>query len=453
MYISEGYRTMKKYLSIALALAVLCLMLFSAVPVAADTPPVITVTSSEPLLIGGVLTSTFPVTVAAGTIISVQNTTYYTSQGIRFIFKGWSDGSTGISLTLTAAGSYSSVWQQQILVVINSVVTSLQQSIWLPYGVPYQISAPATDTEGGDTEYDFQKWDSGVAPFAADNTIIPFQPMTVNALYTEKYLLTLVAPKGITALGGGWYPAGTSVVLQTPKDVYEDTAQDSRLDFSTWESIGSTPVIMANPTSAIMTITVNGPYTIQVDYNQQYLCIATSPFGILNHDWVNSGATEQFTAPATQAVVTGEEQYAFQKWTGMAGLTSPQVGGVVTGPLALTAVYTHQYMVTLVDPYGGSGGGWVNAGSMATVTVPTTNQKNLILKSRFTGFAGYSGGQNTIQVMVNAPITVTALYTTGIDFGVLWIIVAAIVVIIAIWVIGRRISVSRSSKTKNNTEK
>jgi hypothetical protein len=196
---------------------------------------------------------------------------------------------------------------------------------------------------------------------------------------------------------------------------------------------------MSSPTAAITTITVNGPYTLKADYNQQYLCTATSPFGVLNHDWVSSGANEQFTAPAIQVVMTGEEQYVFQKWTGMTGLTSPQVGGVVTGPIALTAVYTHQYMVTLIDPYGGSGGGWVNAGSMATITVLTTNQKNLILKSRFTGFAGYSGGKNTIQVMVNAPITITALYTTG--------------VIIAIWVIGRRISISRSSKTKNNTEK
>ena len=74
--------------------------------------------------------------------------------------------------------------------------------------------------------------------------------MTVNALYTEKFLLTLAAPDGITPLGGGWYLAGASTVLQTPKDDYEDTAQDSRLDFSTWESIGATPVIMASPTSS-----------------------------------------------------------------------------------------------------------------------------------------------------------------------------------------------------------
>ncbi len=452
---TKGANNMKKYIAIILALAILCLTVVGgALPVSADSTT-ISLMSAEPLLIGGVLTTQFPATVAPGTVVSVANSPVYTSQGDRYTFAGWSNGATtatGNSITLNNPGTYTAVWTHEILVVINSVVTSLQKSQWLPYGVPYQVTAPAKDTEGGNTEYDFQKWDAGETPFQAQNTIIPFQSMTVNALYTEKYLLTLVTPTGITALGGGWYAAGTNVVLQTPKDVYSGAAQDARQDFSGWESIGATPVVLSSPSAAVTTIAVNGPYVLQADYNQQYLVTATSPFGVLNHDWVNEGATEQFSAPATQAVVTDLEQYAFQKWTGMAGLTSPQVGGVVSGPIALVAVYTHQYKVTLVDPYGGSGGGWITAGSMDTVTVPTTNQKNLILKSRFTGFAGYSGNANTIQVMVNAPVTVTALYTTGIDFSVLGLIVLVIIVIAALWIFGRRLTMTRTPKPKKNID-
>ena len=444
---------MKKYIAIIMTIAILCLTAVGgALPAAADTPPVITVTSTEPLIIGGVVTTQFPASVAPNTVVSIVNAIYYVSQGERYSFTGWSNGSNSSSITLTTAGTYSSVWAHEILVVVNSVVASLQQSEWLPYGQPYKLSAPPQDTQGGNVEYDFQKWDGGQTPFAADNTIIPFQPMTVTALYTQKFLLTIVTPDGITALGGGWYNAGTTVVLQTPKDDYTDTTQDARQDFSGWESIGATPVVLSSPSAAVTTIAVNGPYVLQADYNQQYLVTATSPFGVLNHDWVNEGATEQFSAPATQAVVTDLEQYAFQKWTGMSGLTSPQVGGVVSGPIALVAVYTHQYKVTLVDPYGGSGGGWITAGSMDTVTVPTTNQKKLILKSRFTGFAGYSGNANTIQVLVNAPVTVTALYTTGIDFSVLGLIVLVIIVIAALWIFGRRLTMNRTPKPKKNID-
>jgi len=37
-----------------------------------------------------------------------------------------------------------------------------------------------------------------------------------RALHPE-FLLTIVTPDGINALGGGWYNAGTNVVLQPPR--------------------------------------------------------------------------------------------------------------------------------------------------------------------------------------------------------------------------------------------
>jgi len=42
--------------------------------------------------------------------------------------------------------------------------------------------------------------------------------------------------------------------------------------------------------------------------------------------------------------------------------------------------------------------------------------------------------------MVNAPVTVTALYTTGIDFSVLGLIVLVIIGIAALWIFGRRLT-------------
>ncbi len=121
--------------------------------------------------------------------------------------------------------------------------------------------------------------------------------------------------------------------------------------------------------------------------------------------------------------MTDEEQYVFKDWTGMAGLVSPVVGGTVTGPLKLAAEYSHQYMLTLTAPYGGSGGGWTNAGTVVTVTVPATSQKNLFMTARFTGFAGYSGKSTSLQVLVNGPVTVTANYVTSLDLRVMVILI------------------------------
>jgi hypothetical protein len=80
---------------------------------------------------------------------------------------------------------------------------------------------------------------------------------------------------------------------------------------------------------------------------------------------------------------------------------------------------------------------------VTTITVPTVSQKGLFLRSRFTGFAGYSGHSNTLQVLVQGPMTITANYTTGLDLRVLGIIIVAVLAIIfvtiVIWVFFKRI--------------
>ena len=428
---------MKKYLTMLAVLAViLSLLVLGAVPAAAEST--VTVNSSEPLIIGGVLTTQLPAVVSAGTVVSVVTSEDYVKEGERYTFLGWSDGTKGTSITLTGSGTITALWSHEILIQVTYAVASLQQSLWVPVGLPYQLKADPSVDAGGNVRYEFQQWSGGQTPYLPDNTIVPFQPETVSAQYSKEYLLTILAPEGVTIAGSGWYTDGDSVILQAPKDIY-DTAKTSRQDFSTWESIGSAPLVLSSATSNVMTVTVNGPYTLQADYNQQYLVTAVSPFGSLNRDWVTSGAEEQLSAPDTQVVVTDLEQYVFKQWTGIEGLVSPKVSGTVTSPLALTAVYEHQYKVTLVSANGGSGDGWIKAGSTTTIRVPTISQKGLFMRSRFTGFAGYSGKSNTLQVLVQGPTTITANYTTGLDLRVLGIIIGAVLVAIVLWALGKRI--------------
>ena len=77
--------------------------------------------------------------------------------------------------------------------------------------------------------------------------------MTIEAQYVKEYLLTILAPDGVTVSGSGWYDDGASLMLQAPQDIY-DTTKTSRQDFSTWESVGSTAMVLSSPTSAVMTI-------------------------------------------------------------------------------------------------------------------------------------------------------------------------------------------------------
>jgi hypothetical protein len=96
-------------------------------------------------------------------------------------------------------------------------------------------------------------------------------------------------------------------------------------------------------------------------------------------------------------------------------------------------------MLTLTAPYGGSGGGWTNAGKVVTVTVPATSQKNLFMTAHFTGFAGYSGKSTTLQGIVNGPVSVTANYVTSLDLRVLLILIGALLAAIILYGLVRRL--------------
>jgi len=426
---------MKKYLAMIAAIVVLLSTLVcGALPAAADGT--ITIYSIVPLTINGNTVAQFPVTVSSGSTVSLLYQEYYLSQGDRYVFQGWSDGTKTTSITLTGSGTITANWSHEILIQVTSVVASLRQSIWVPYGIPYKLKVEA-EYNNGDNRYEFLQWSGGETPYLTENNIVPLAPMSIEAQFAKEYLVTIMAPDGVTVSGSGWYQDGDSVILQAPQDIY-DTTKTSRQDFKTWENVG-TAMVLANPTSAVMTLTVKGPYTLQADYQQQYLVTAVSPFGALNHDWVTDSEQEQLSAPDTQAVVTDQEEYVFTQWTGIQGLVSPKVSGTVTQPLALTAVYEHRYKVTLVAPSGGSGDGWIKAGTMTTITVPATTQKGLFMRSRFTGFAGYSGKSTSLQVLVQGPMTITALYSTGLDLRVVGIIIAALLVAIVLWGLIRRI--------------
>lgn len=441
---------MKKILTISLIIAVLGVLIAGIVPVAAadeEPPAEIKVSSTAPLLINGVLTTTFPVTVAAGTTVAIVDNIYYTSAGERWSFQGWSNGIGTSSITVINPGTYIANWSREILIQISSVVTSLNNSMWLPYNQVTNITVPNVVAVNSTARYRFTGWSGGETPYQTNNSFAPFQPMTLKAEYTLEYYLTITAPDGISIIGTGWYTNGASLVVQAPPDVYDDT-MTSRMHFNSWESIGYPVMVVPTPTSNVATFKIDGPYIIRANYDKQYLVEANSPFGKLKHEWISENSDVKLEAPAVLDIIPEQERYVFLRWTGMEGLTSPTVSGVVTQAVVLTAVYEHQYYLTVSSPantsdtgpaISSSGSGWYKAGSATTVTVPMTNQTSLFLRSRFNGFTGYSGTDNTQQVLVNSPVTVTANYVNGLDLRVMGIIIAVALVIIFlfIWGFGR----------------
>jgi hypothetical protein len=426
-----------------LALAVgLCALLTGASPVSAEGSGIV-VTTNAPvsLIVNGLQVSSLPATVASGSTVSVPTTLYYVTEQERWVFQKWSHGPLDTSVMLTQNGVYQAVYQHEVLLQISSVVTSLQKSMWVTAGIPLNVEVPNVVQAGDNVRYRFASWNAGEQPYQASNTIAPVKPTVLEVNWVKEYLLTIDTPESIAIAGSGWYADGASVVLQAPDAVYDVQNTTKRLKFDSWESQGFPPLVVSSPNSPVISVKMDGTYKVKANYQTQYLVVANTPFGTLKRDWINEGDEVVLDALPVVEIIADQEQFIFKEWQGMSGLVSPKVSGVVNAPVELTAVYDHQYMVTVDAPFGSSGGGWYTAGSIATITVPSSAESAFSMKKRFMSFPGY-GKEPVIQVPVQAAMTITALYSAGADFGVLALILLLLLAILATIVLVRRRSLN-----------
>ena len=382
-------------------------------------PVIVSSNSGTPLLVNGLAPDKLPVGAPVGTELCVPSRQAYASEGERFLFQKWSNGDTSDCIKAEAPGEYRALYNHEVLLVVKSDVAQTQRSMWAAYGVPVKLEVPAVAQDSDTTRYRFQSWSDGETPFQPSNTIAPVKPTTLQVSWVHEHQITVDSPDGANIQGSGWYADGSSLVLRAP-DTFPGDSDQSRFKFNHWESASFPAAVLQNPTNTLTAFKVDNAYTVKAVYDHQYLVDAQSPFGALKHDWVNDGDSVILEAPATADVVQDQQRLVFKRWDGMTdGLISPKISGKVDKPISATAIYDRQVMLTVNAPHGVSGDGWHKVGEVAAVTVPNSVSQMFLLNSTFVGFGGYPAGQSSIQVLVNEPTTLTALYRTEPNYLVL----------------------------------
>jgi hypothetical protein len=290
--------------------------------------------------------------------------------------------------------------------------------MWLKFGEPLSLDVPEIVPETDDTRYRFEAWSDGETPFRHANTIAPMKPTVLEVKWVREHQIKVEAPEGADIKGSGWYPDGSNLVLRAP-DTLPGGNDQERWKFASWQSDSYPTAVIQNPQTPQTSIKVDAPYTVRAVYDKQYLVDASSPFGTLKHDWVKDGESVVLEAPPVTDVVPDRERLVFKRWDGMDGLLSPKITGKVDKPIIVTAAYERQVMLKVNAPHGAAGDGWQKVGSVASVSVPSSVSEMFLLNSTFTGFGGYPAGQSSIQVLVNEPTTLTALYRTEPNYLVL----------------------------------
>ena len=385
-----------------------------------STQVVVSVTGGSPvtLIIDGVPVDKLPAATSPGSEVCLSDVQYYGSTTERWLFTGWSNGATDRCVVFAFPGAYRAQFSHQVVLSVRSVVPAYQSSRWLEAGMPVTLYVAAqVDTDPG-VRFRFQEWSDGDTPFLPRTVIAPVKPTTVETKWIKEYFINVAGSGDAIPQGAGWYADGSNAVLQAQSEIPGSRAGE-RFKFTSWSSMG-TPVLAAqSPQTPVTGVKVDSPALFQANYNKEYLVVVQTPFATLKRDWLQDGAELPLETQPIVETIPERERYVFKRWEGQAGLTSPKITGTVTGPLTFQAVYAREVKVAVAAPHGAAGEGWYEPGSTATISVPSSAEKALLLRDYFVSFPGYSSSGSTIQVLVQDPVTINAFYETKPDIALI----------------------------------
>ncbi len=282
------------------------------------------------------------------------------TDGIRYVFNGWSGDSTQIdntsSLVMTSPKTVIANWKLQYFLTIHSDQGNAQGVGWYDSGTTAQFSVPSLVDQGDGTGYAFNGWSGDSTQIDNTSSLVMTSPKTVTANWKEQCELTVtIVPPGVTAgVGAGWYDKGTTATISMPDVIGAGTG--IQYVFSGWEVDGgrvagnSISVEMYSHHSALAKYTLQYYLTIQSDMG--------TPQGI---GWYTSGTQASISVTSPLGAIV---RHVFTGWSGDSSGTSAATTISMDSPKSVIANwrtdYTQLYILI---------GGILAVGMLATCTI------------------------------------------------------------------------------------
>ncbi len=191
--------------------------------------------------------------------------------------------------------------------------------------------------------------------------------------------------------------------IEVEPNIYE--SNDTRQTFISWSD---------NNTQNPRQLSVTNTTSLTALYNTQYL-VDLYPNGgtTTGGGWYypNSNVTVFAVSPSnlTQQV----SRLIFNGWSGDVNSNETSVTITVNKPYKLAADWKQQYYVTVVSPVNTAfGSGWYDAGTPATISIPSTIVTQNNTRQVFIGWNGTSSTASSQTIKVNAPTVVQANWKT-----------------------------------------
>jgi hypothetical protein len=263
---------------------------------------------------------------------------------IQYVYSGWSDGGAQVhdyivpSSSTTVTANYDT--QYQLTMATNFGTTSpVVGTSWQNAGASVPISATAP-TPGAGEQYVWVGWTgTGTGSYSgptASPSITMNGPITETAVWTHQYQVSFSAGTGgsITtpATSPQWYDAGQSgiSIVAAPNGGYT---------FSTWGSPAG--IVIAAPTSASTTMTVNGAGTVTATFTATTQTLTLRPMGDGNYrDFSYLGDTRNWRCVDEQTA-DGDTTYVYIRDTGTSNRDTyaTENSPVTTGTINSVTIY------------------------------------------------------------------------------------------------------------------
>lgn len=395
-----------------LILAILLAFLALALNTAYSEPETATVFNRHglPMTVNGERLEKLPASISPGSTACVVHRLHYLAPDRRLVFEGWSTGETTACLVVKA-GNYEALYEEQVLVIIDSDYQPLRRSLWVRKGEPLVLEVEREYIEGG-YRFVFERWSRGEYPFSEVNTLVATEPLYVEARFRREVRVDVLSAHGAPVNGSGWYRLGELVVISAPEEIV--VSGNEKLVFSGWLSVGYYPAIIYGAESPVATLEARAPHVVRADYVRFLRVYADGPQGVIVEGWFREGELLQLSTPPTIELIPDASRLLFIGWEGDISSTTPSIKTTVNAPISVRAVYRLEYKVNVKSPAGAMGAGWYPANSTALIWAPTELQAFLFAKRVLSRYAGDCGEscliRGPLSIKVDSPKYVEAIY-------------------------------------------
>ncbi|MGC8543951.1 MAG: peptidase A5, partial [Vulcanisaeta sp.] len=322
------------------------------------------------------------------------------------------------------------------LIIINSLNESATFSVYTANS-SITLNEPAIITVvPNESRYIFTNYEINNSYVMMTNTLsLTLQgPTNVYVNYTLQYMLMINDPSGLLSKMSGWYNENSLITLNEPLISYLNNG--TRLVFNAYYIYLTSTKLYRTVTNNIVSISVNSPYTIIVNWTKQYQVNVSSPVpvvislpGLQN---ISGYSVITWANEDSQILILVPRYYVLNNKTRLIYLGSNKTL-VIASPLNISLNnFEYQYLVTIYSKYPVNVNGtytsnmteWIYGGEVLVIKPSTVFSNGLFLS------------EPGLDVTINKPLSITV--TWHIDYILTLIIYAVMMTVIIVVLIIRR---------------